>query len=82
MRAGSARFLFFQDSLPAEPGAMHGVNLCFECRAAGTLALDPESTEALWLDPDAIDTLEIAFRGADALRRYWRLPGVNEEAPA
>ncbi len=71
LRCISSRFLFHQDSLPAEPGAMHCINFYFECRVDGELRLNAESSESAWLHRDAMPGYEIAFRNDEALRRYW-----------
>jgi len=65
------RFLFYQDNLPARPGAMHCINLYVECRVAGHVVTNPESTAASWIGPEDVDTYEIAFGNDEALRRYW-----------
>ena len=38
-----SQYLFFQDSVPAEPGKMHCINLYFECKTSGELRLNAES---------------------------------------
>lgn len=68
----SARFLFYQDSLPPEPGGMHCINLYFECRVRGELVLNPESSASAWIGPDDLGGYEIAFRNDEGLRRYWK----------
>ena len=67
----SARFLFYQDSLPPEPGGMHCINLYFECRAAGQVVLNVESSAAAWIGPSDLGGYEITFRNDEGLRRYW-----------
>jgi len=66
-----ARFLFYQDSLPPEPGGMHCINLYFECRVAGEVVTNPESSASSWIGPDDVGSYEIAFRNDEGLRRYW-----------
>jgi len=68
----NCRFLFFQDSLPMKPGAMHCLNLYFECRASGEIALNQESTEFRWIGPEEIGQFDIAFRNDAGLRSYWQ----------
>jgi 8-oxo-dGTP diphosphatase len=72
LRIGKYRFLFYQDSLPPAPGAMHCINLCLECSADGEVVLNEESTAAAWIGPADLDRYPLAFRGGDALVRYWR----------
>ncbi len=67
----SLRFLFYQDSLPPEPGEMHCINLYFECEASGNLVLNQESSEYAWIEPSDLKGYEIAFRNDLALLRYW-----------
>jgi ADP-ribose pyrophosphatase YjhB (NUDIX family) len=70
------RFLFYQDSPPLESGGMHCVNLVFECRAVGEIALNRESSAWVRIGPEGLEDREIAFRGDEALRRYWAHPLV------
>jgi mutator protein MutT len=67
----SLRFLFYQDSLPPRTGEMHCINLYFECRVAGEVVLNPESSASSWIGPDDVGSYEIAFRNDEGLRRYW-----------
>jgi 8-oxo-dGTP diphosphatase len=71
----SMRFLFYQDSLPLEPGGMHCINLYFECRVQGTIALNEESSQFAWIASDDLSNYEIAFRNDAALLRYWEEGG-------
>jgi len=71
----SLRFLFYQDSLPPEPGGMHCINLYFECAVSGTVALNDESSEFAWISREDIDEYEIAFRNDVALLNYWKGKG-------
>ena len=67
----TARLLFYQDSLPPEPGGMHCINMYFECRVTGEVVLNPESSASAWIGPDELGRYEIAFRNDEGLRRYW-----------
>jgi 8-oxo-dGTP pyrophosphatase MutT (NUDIX family) len=67
-----AEFLFYQDSLPPEPGAMHCINFYFRCRTAGTLALNRESSEYAWIRPMELATYALVFRNDEALERFWQ----------
>lgn len=67
-----ARFLFYQDSLPTEPGTMHGINLYFWCRTTGDLVLNEESREFAWIGPEQLAGYSLAFRNGEALERFWR----------
>jgi len=71
----SLRFLFYQDSLPPEPGGMHCINLYFACAVSGTVVLNNESSEFSWISREDIDEYEIAFRNDLALVRYWKEKG-------
>ncbi|MGD2154271.1 MAG: hypothetical protein PVG79_13455, partial [Gemmatimonadales bacterium] len=66
-----ARFLFYQDSLPPEPGSMHCINLYFECSVAGDLTMNPESSDWAWIGPDQLGEYDIVFRNDEALTQYW-----------
>jgi len=78
----SLRFLFYQDSLPPKPGEMHCINLYFECTVSGTILLNKESSEFVWVSPADLDNYKIAFRNGLALLRYWKerdgMSPVNE----
>ena len=65
------RFLFYQDSLPLTPGAMHCINFYMECHAEGDLVLNEESAEVRWIRPEDMPQYSIAFRNDEGLKRYW-----------
>ncbi len=67
----SARFLFYQDSLPPEPGTMHCINLYFECSVSGDVRMNPESSDWAWIGPDDLGKYDVVFRNDEGLRRYW-----------
>jgi 8-oxo-dGTP pyrophosphatase MutT (NUDIX family) len=67
----SSRFLFYQDSLPAEPGVMHCLNLYFECQAAGEIRLNEESSDFAWVGKAELRAFQIVFKNDEALARYW-----------
>src|SRR5664279_3381845 len=67
----AVRFLFYQDSLPMESGRMHCIDFYFECTVRGEVALSDESTEFLWVSPEELGQLPVAFRNDTALLRYW-----------
>jgi mutator protein MutT len=69
----SARFLFYQDSLPPEPGSMHCINFYFECSVSGDLTMNPESSDWAWIGPADIGQYDITFRNDEALLNYWDL---------
>jgi 8-oxo-dGTP diphosphatase len=71
LRLREAAFLFFQDSLPASPGAMHCLNFYFHCRVDGSLRLNDESSDQAWLGPDELAGYRIVFGNDEALRRYF-----------
>ena len=68
-----ARFLFYQDSLPPEPGSMHCINFYLECKVSGELEMNPESSDWAWIGPADLDDLEIVFRNDEGVRRYWEM---------
>lgn len=67
----SARFLFYQNSLPYKPGGMHCINLYFECQAQGAITLNGESIAYAWVAPGDLDRYRVVFRNDEGLRRYW-----------
>ena len=72
LRCTSARFLFYQDSLPPEPGKMHCINLYFECAVTGQIRLDTdESSDHRWVGRGELAQYDIVFRNAEGLKRYW-----------
>ena len=73
LQCTDARFLFYQDSLPLEPGKMHAINLYFECTVKGSIALNEESTDCTWIDSAALEDYSLVFRNDLALRQYWGL---------
>jgi 8-oxo-dGTP diphosphatase len=72
-----ALFLFYQDSPPTERGAMHCINLYFECAVSGQPALNPESSAFAWIGAGDLEAYDLAFRNALGLRRYWESAGVR-----
>lgn len=71
LEVGEVRFLFYQDSLPPEPGSMHCINLYFECSVSGDLEMNPESSEWAWIGPEDLSHYDLVFRNDEALRRFW-----------
>ena len=67
----STQFLFYQDSLPLDPGGMHCINLYFDCTVEGEVTLNKESVECRWIGSEDVARYDITFRNDDALRRYW-----------
>ena len=67
----SARFLFYQDSPATRLGGMHCINLYFECRVSGRLALNDESDEWARIGCGDLGCYELAFGNDAGLRRYW-----------
>ena len=73
LEAQDPKFLFYQDSLPPEPGSMHCINFYFECRALGEFELNPESSDWAWVGPNELDEYDIVFRNDEALRQFWEM---------
>ncbi|MBN1567793.1 MAG: NUDIX domain-containing protein [Acidobacteria bacterium] len=71
LRATGLSFLFYQDSLPLTPGAMHCINFYLECTVEGRLVLNEESVEAQWISREEMSRFSIAFRNDEGLARYW-----------
>ena len=66
-----ARFLFYQDSLPLQAGRMHCINFYFECQTAGSVVLDQESSDFLWIGREELPQTELVFRNGEGLAVYW-----------
>jgi len=75
LRCMRLEFLFPQDSLPPEPGAMHCINFYFECQVSGEPKLNSESDDWAWIGISELDGYEIVFRNDDAVRQFWSLCG-------
>lgn len=69
----SARFLFYQDSLPTQPGGMHCINLYFECAVRGSIRLNEESSQYAWIGPEDLKNYKLTFRNDEGLSRYWHM---------
>ena len=67
-----ARFLFFQDGLPSASGAIHCINLVFECQASGNAAPGEESSELAWIGSSDLKDHPLVFLGDQALTKYWK----------
>lgn len=82
MDCAESIFLFWQDSLPLEPGGMHCINLYFEVTAEGQLRTTPEAAEFAWVGPDDLSKFTIAFRHDEGLRRYWSEKQLGKLKPS
>jgi 8-oxo-dGTP pyrophosphatase MutT (NUDIX family) len=67
----SARFFFYQDSLPPGPGGLHFINFYFHCDIVGQLRLNNESSEFAWIGPSDLQNYDIVFRNDEAIRRHF-----------
>jgi 8-oxo-dGTP diphosphatase len=68
--ANNISFLFYQNSLPLEPGKMHCLNLCFTCGYDGAVTLNEESGEYRWLCPEEALKLKPVFGAEEAIERW------------
>lgn len=68
-------FVWYQDSLPAAPGLMHGVNLYFVASVRGELRLNRESSAAAWVSEEELEHYSLAFGNGDGLRRFFGSQG-------
>jgi len=71
LTARELTFLFYQDSLPTEPGQMHGVNLYFTATVEGELRLNRESSAFRWVAREELGHYRLAFRNDAGLARYF-----------
>ncbi len=72
LQVEQSRFLFFQDSLPLEPGGMHCIDFYYECLCPGEPTLNDESTEFAWVNRQEAAALHLVFHADEAVERYWR----------
>lgn len=78
LEARALRFLFWVDSPPLEPGAMHAINFYYECRVDGEMALGAaESSAAAWLAPEDARCDGLVFGGAEAVKRWREEDGLR-----
>ncbi|MEI7673666.1 MAG: NUDIX hydrolase, partial [Deltaproteobacteria bacterium] len=63
--SNNIEFLFYQNSLPIQPGKMHCVNLYFRCTATGDVRLNEENSEFVWVTPEDVGQYQPVF-GAQA----------------
>jgi 8-oxo-dGTP diphosphatase len=73
-------FLFYQDSLPPNPGEMHCINFYFECQTEGDLVLNKESSAYAWIGPEDLKRYNIVFRNDLGLKRYWAQKVVPQQS--
>jgi 8-oxo-dGTP diphosphatase len=69
-------FLFYQDSLPITSRGMHCINFYFECTWAGSVRLNRESFDFVWLPHDELANYVVAFKNDLALMKYWKEKGA------
>ena len=62
LKCTGIRFLFYQDSLPPKSGLMHGINFYFECKVAGMVKLNRESSQYNWVGVESICLYKIALK--------------------
>jgi 8-oxo-dGTP pyrophosphatase MutT (NUDIX family) len=79
LKCRSILFLFFQDSLPTDPGAMHCINLYLRCSTEGALSLNEESSEYAWIGPEDLEGYHFVFRNELGLKRFWSDFGLPME---
>ena len=65
------RFLFYMDNLPSGTLETHYITLVFSCDTNGTIKLNDESSEYVWVGIDDLGRYEIAFQNDVAMKRYW-----------
>jgi 8-oxo-dGTP diphosphatase len=70
LAVSDVNFLFYQNSSPSQPGAMHCVNLYFTCSCTGAVSLNEESSEFVWVTARKALEYKPVF-GADEAIRKW-----------
>lgn len=71
MQLVSARFFFYQNSLPPELGGLHYINFYFLCIINGDLRLNDESSDFAWIGPSDLQKYEIVFKNEEAILRHF-----------
>jgi 8-oxo-dGTP diphosphatase len=70
LAVSDVNFLFFQNSLPMQPGKMHCVNLYFTCSCIGKVSLNEESSEFIWVTAQKALEYKPIFGADEAIRRW------------
>jgi 8-oxo-dGTP diphosphatase len=70
LTVSDVNFLFFQNSLPMQPGKMHCVNLYFTCSCIGKVSLNEESSEFVWVTAQKALEYKPIFGADEAIRRW------------
>ena len=70
LAVADVNFLFYQNSLPTQPGKMHCVNLYFTCSCTGKVSLNEESSEFVWVTPEKALEFKPVFGADEAIRRW------------
>lgn len=64
-------FFTYLDGLPEYNGGPHFITLIFTCKINGSIKLNDESSEYMWIGKEEIQNIEMAFGNETALLRYW-----------
>ena len=70
LAVSDVNFLFFQNSLPVQPGEMHCVNLYFACSCRGKVSLNEEISEFAWVTARKALEYKPIFGADEAIRRW------------
>ncbi len=70
LAVSNVKFLFYQNSLPLQPGRMHCLNLYFACSCTGQVTLNEESSEFVWVNPQKALEYKPVFGAEEAIRRW------------
>lgn len=67
----SAKFFFYQNSLPLEPEGPHFINFYFHCSIIGEPRINSESSALAWVGPEDLRNFTIVFRNDEAVLRHF-----------
>lgn len=71
MQLVGAKFFFYQNSLPTEPGEMHYINFYFHCSIEGDFRLNDESSDFAWIGLSDLQNYDIVFKNDEAIHRHF-----------
>jgi mutator protein MutT len=69
----SSKFLFYMDNLPDETTDLHFVALFFECKCAGDIKTNRESSDFNWINKENLNRFQFAFGNDLAIKKFNKL---------
>lgn len=77
LAVSQVQFLFYQNSLPKQPGKMHCINLYFSCQCTGEVKLDSENSDFVWASPEKALEYKPVFGAQEAIERWRGTSGLK-----